>query len=99
MDDSDPEERYRGIANDTALIKAGFIHECRLYGARISAGMQAEKDLFEGLGIPVYNWTEEAIDARKTIKISDVYDKVRQYPKTPEDCIAPEEFNDIAFPK
>lgn len=53
MDDDNPEERARGIKNDIALIKAGFITELRLYGGRISTGMQAEKELAESLAIPV----------------------------------------------
>ncbi len=59
MDDGHPEERKRGIANDIALIKAGFISECRLYGPRISPGMQAEKELFESLGVPVRDMTSQ----------------------------------------
>lgn len=53
MDDHVPAERERGIKNDIALIKAGFITEARLYGPVISKGMQAEKELFESLGVPV----------------------------------------------
>lgn len=61
MDDGHPGERQRGIANDTALIKAGFIHACRLYGDRISPGMQAEKELFESMGVPVVSYIAEEV--------------------------------------
>lgn len=56
MDDAVPEERERGIKNDIALIKLGFISECRLYGNRISVGMQAEKELFESMNVPVVSY-------------------------------------------
>jgi len=53
LDDAVAEERARGIKNDVCLIRAGFITEVRLYGDRISTGMQHEKDLAESLDIPV----------------------------------------------
>ena len=39
LDDQNPEERERGIQNDIALFRKGFIDEVRLYGDRISMGM------------------------------------------------------------
>lgn len=59
MDDHVQEERDRGIKNDVALINAGFISECRLYGPTVSPGMQAEKELFESLNVPVISYIEE----------------------------------------
>lgn len=56
MNDFVPEERERGIKNDIALIKARFITEVRLYGNRISNGMQEEIDLANELNIPVVNY-------------------------------------------
>lgn len=53
LDDNDPNERARGIKNDVHLLKAGFIDEVRLYGDRISNGMQHEIELAESLGIAV----------------------------------------------
>lgn len=53
LDDSVPEQRERGIKNDIALFKAGFIDEVRLYGSRISEGMKAEIRLAHNLNIPV----------------------------------------------
>lgn len=53
MEDSNTEERMRGIKNDYELISRQFIDELRLYGDRISPGMEAEKNLAELIGIPV----------------------------------------------
>lgn len=53
LDDSIPEERARGIKNDTFLINKGFIDEVRLYGGRISPGMAAEAKLAHDLGIDI----------------------------------------------
>ena len=55
MNDDIPEERERGIKNDIALFNKGFIDAVFLCGDRISAGMQAEKELAEKLGIQVIN--------------------------------------------
>lgn len=54
LDDNNPEERARGIKNDTELLKRGFVDEVRLYGNKISNGMLAEIKLAEELGIPVF---------------------------------------------
>jgi len=53
LDDTVPEERERGIANDTAVLRSGCVNEVWLTGNRISTGMQAEKQLAELLQIPV----------------------------------------------
>jgi hypothetical protein len=58
LDDNNPEERKRGIANDTALIRRA-VDEMWLYGDRISNGMQAEMELAERLGIPVIDKTKK----------------------------------------
>lgn len=42
LNDDIPAERERGIRNGIHLLKAGFIDELRLYGNRISNGMQHE---------------------------------------------------------
>lgn len=57
LDDNVPVERARGIKNNTGLLGECFVSEVRLYGDRISAGMQAEKELAEALGIPVLDYT------------------------------------------
>lgn len=62
MDDHVPAERERGIKNDIALIKCGFITEARLYGPVISKGMQAEKELFESLGVPVISYINAQLE-------------------------------------
>ena len=49
----------RGIKNDVALMKKGFIDEVRLYGDRISNGMEAEIKLANSLGIPVISMIKE----------------------------------------
>lgn len=59
LHDDIPEERERGIKNDIALFKKGFIDEVRLYGDRISNGMTYEIDLALKLGIEVRPMTEE----------------------------------------
>lgn len=53
LDDNNPEERSRGIKNDTELLKRGFIDEVRLYGNKISRGMLAEVKLAIKMNIPV----------------------------------------------
>lgn len=53
LNDNDPHERERGIKNDNELFNRKFIDEVWLCGGRISAGMRAEKELAEKLGIPV----------------------------------------------
>ncbi|WP_256013178.1 DUF7768 domain-containing protein [Desertivirga xinjiangensis] len=59
LDDSDPDQRNRGMKNNFALFHKGFIDEVRLYGPRISAGMKAEVELALQLGIPVVPMTPE----------------------------------------
>ena len=53
LNDELPEERARGIKNDTELFKRGFIDEVWLFGCTVSKGMQHEIELAESLGIPV----------------------------------------------
>ena len=55
LDDNIPEERERGIKNDTALLERGFIDEVWLTGPRISFGMNCEVKLADKMGIPVVN--------------------------------------------
>lgn len=59
LNDDIPEERARGIKNDIALMKKGFIDEVRLYGDRISLGMAHEIELAIELGIEVVPMTQE----------------------------------------
>lgn len=59
LNDDIPEERERGIKNDIALMKKGFIDEVRLYGNKISAGMKHEIDLALSLQIDVVPMTDE----------------------------------------
>lgn len=58
LDDNVPEERDRGIKNDIALMRKGFIDEVRLYGDRISNGMLHEIKLAVEVGIPVVPMTD-----------------------------------------
>ena len=53
LNDDVPEERERGIKNDTEFFKRGVIDELWLYGDRISNGMQAEINLATKLNIPI----------------------------------------------
>ena len=61
LDDTIQEERERGIKNDIALLKAGFIDELWLYGDIISNGMKAEIELAKKLGILVKPQTKETL--------------------------------------
>ena len=58
LNDDIPEERERGIKNDVALMRKGFIDEVRLYGDRISTGMSHEVNLAIELRIKVVPMTE-----------------------------------------
>jgi hypothetical protein len=58
LNDDTPSERQRGINNDTALMKAGFIDEIWLYGDRISNGMKHEIELAKVLYIPIISKSE-----------------------------------------
>ena len=53
LDDNDPVQRARGIANDTELIKRKVMDELWLFGDNYSKGMKAEVELAQSLGIPV----------------------------------------------
>lgn len=57
MDDSIPEERERGIKNDTALLKSGMVDELRLYGDRLSNGMIAEVELARKMKICIASYS------------------------------------------
>ena len=59
LNDAIPEERARGIKNDVALFRKGFIDELRLYGDRISHGMAEEIKLAFELGINIIPMTAE----------------------------------------
>jgi hypothetical protein len=54
LNDLIPEERKRGIKNDVALLKAGFINELWLYGPKISHGMKCEIELAIANNISVF---------------------------------------------
>lgn len=59
LDDNDPQQRERGIKNDTAILRSGLVNEIRLYGNRISAGMRAEINLGMALGMKITAMTPE----------------------------------------
>ena len=59
LNDDIESERERGIKNDIALFKKGFIDELRLYGDRISNGMEHEIKLCQELFIDIVPMTEE----------------------------------------
>lgn len=56
MDDNIPSERQRGINNDTAILESGIVDQLWLTGPRLSAGMKAEKEIAERMGIPVHDF-------------------------------------------
>jgi hypothetical protein len=53
LDDNIPEERERGIKNDTAILRSGIVNELWLTGPRISTGMAAEVNIAIEMGILV----------------------------------------------
>lgn len=54
LNDSIPEERDRGIKNNTTILRRGFVDELWVYGDwQSSAGCRAEINLAVDLGIPV----------------------------------------------
>lgn len=55
MDDTIPEERARGVANDKAILTSGMVHELWLTGDRLSDGMKAERLLAIEYNIPIVN--------------------------------------------
>jgi len=59
LDDTIISERERGIKNDIALLRAGFINELWLYGDRISNGMQHEIELATELDIAIVPKSDE----------------------------------------
>ena len=59
LNDDIESERERGIKNDIALFKKGFIDELRLYGDRISKGMLHEIKLCQELSIKIVPMTDE----------------------------------------
>ncbi|MBT12081.1 MAG: DUF4406 domain-containing protein [Oceanospirillaceae bacterium] len=59
LDDSKPEERKRGIKNNTHILRSGFVDELRLYGDRISDGMMAEIIIAYLEGIKVIPMTDK----------------------------------------
>jgi len=57
LDDNIPEQRQRGIKNNAHLFTC--VDELRLYGDRISEGMQEEMSIARDYGIPMTPMTEE----------------------------------------
>lgn len=53
MDDSNPDQRKRGMKNNEAMFGELMIDELRLYGDRISEGMKTEIQIAVSCGIPV----------------------------------------------
>lgn len=55
LDDSDPKDRKRGLANGKALIETGIFEEIWLTGDAVTAGMGAELTYFINNGKPIVN--------------------------------------------
>lgn len=53
LDENNPEERARGIANDQVYFERGVMDELWLFGPRVSEGMRHEIKLAKLFGIPV----------------------------------------------
>jgi len=58
LDDSNPEERQRGILNDSEFFDRKIMDEVWLYGDRISEGMSQEIRQANAMGIPVISMSE-----------------------------------------
>ena len=48
-------ERNRGMQNNEFLLRKGFIDEIRIYGNRISSGVEAEIKIAVEMGIKIVN--------------------------------------------
>lgn len=75
LDDTVPEERARGIKNNTIILKRKFIDEVRLYGDKISNGMFNEILLADKLGIKVIAMTEGTKRDLELMRKSQKYGK------------------------
>jgi len=53
LDDDTPEERERGIKNDTHILKSGLVDELRVYGDRITSGIHHEILLAQEVGMNI----------------------------------------------
>ena len=58
MDDDDPRERARGIANGLAIMRSGAVNYLWLYGPEITRGMRGEIAVARKYGIPVVPMTK-----------------------------------------
>lgn len=67
LDDNDPEQRARGTSWNRVLLKQSAIDELRLYGDRVSPGMQQEVE-----------WAEEQCLAMRP-KIKGMTDATRRW--------------------
>jgi hypothetical protein len=67
LDDTDPEQRARGLWNDRELFGRKFIQEIWVLGDTITSGMSSEIARAEVLGIPVTYWSEQDIENLLTI--------------------------------
>lgn len=59
LNDDLPDERARGIDNDTVFFKRRVFDELWLFGDKISRGMTAEIELAHMLNIPVVPMSDE----------------------------------------
>ena len=53
LDDSNLEERSRGIKNNHTILNSGMVDELWVYGTKISSGVAGEISLAKKLGIPI----------------------------------------------
>lgn len=73
-DDSKPEERERGIKNDTHILKSGIVDALRIYGTKLSTGVKAEISLCHGLGIQILPMNKK-VKAQYEAMYSDILGK------------------------
>lgn len=78
LEDGILEERERGVKNNIALMRKGFIDEIRLYGNRISKGMSREVDLALELGIEVIPMTEATKRGYQEIKLRKLKKEINE---------------------
>lgn len=73
-DDSKPEERARGIKNDTHILKSGIVDALQIHGDELSAGVKAEISLCHSLGIQILPMNKK-VKAQYEAMYSDILGK------------------------
>ena len=83
LDDTNPEERARGLQNGQAILKSDAIDELWLFGDRISDGMLREICTAALRDIPIIPKTQATADA---LEVEETKEQISFY-QDPEICI------------